>query len=272
MVELVLFVLICLFIGSIAGFLGGIFGLGGGVIVVPALISLFDMLGTFEGTGHPTNTVVLIALGTSMASILFTTLSASIAQYWRNVVDWDIVKNWIVFLVLGVLLATVISTRLPATAIKLFIGVFIAGIATVMVTSWTPNPRRKPPGRGVTGLLAAVGGLICGLAGIGGGNIVVPTLLFFNTKVVKATAAASALGIAIAIAGTVGYILNGLHTHIQYAIGYVYLPALIPLAITCAIFAPLGVQVAHRISSQKLRSAFGVLMYIVAARMIFSAF
>ena len=264
--------MICLCVGSIAGFLGGLLGIGGGVIVVPALILVFDTLGTFDASAYPANTVLLITLGTSMASIVFTTLSSSIAQFRRNAVDWEIVKNWVVYLILGVLLATVIATRLPAAATKLFIGLFIASIATIMITNWTPRIQYGPPGRGITGLLASIGGVICGLAGIGGGNVVVPTLLFFNTKVVTATAAASTLGIAISVAGTVGYVLNGLTVEIPGAVGYVYLPALIPIAIACTLCAPLGVHVAHRVEGQNLRRVFGILMYVVAARMIYSAF
>lgn len=259
-------------IGACAGFLGGLFGLGGGVIVVPGLLFLLDLAELFPVGAYAGNTVVLVALGTSMASILFTTMSSSIAQLRRNAVDWQIVKNWIIFLVCGVLFATVIATYLPAMATKLLIGTFIASIATAMVTNWQPDSNRKPPGRAITAMLASVGGVICGLAGIGGGNVVVPTLLFFNTKVVTATAAASTLGIAISIAGTVGYVLNGLRVDIPHAIGYVYLPALIPIAIACVVFAPLGVHVAHRTSSQRFRRAFGILMYLVAARMVYSAF
>ena len=265
-------VLICLAIGAIAGFLGGLLGIGGGVVVVPSLILLFDISGTFDSGDYPPNTEVLVTLGTSMASIIFTTLSSSIAQIRRNAVDWEIVKNWVVFLILGVLLATVIANYLPAAATKLFIGLFIASIATMMVTNWEPNPQRKAPGRRATGLFAGVGGIICGLAGIGGGNVVVPTLLFFNTRVVRATAAASTLGIAISVAGTIGYAISGLDNDIPYAIGFIYLPALIPIAIACTLTAPLGVYVAHHVQGRFTRRVFGILMYVVAARMIYSAF
>ena len=247
-------------------------GLGGGVIVVPALLTLLEIAGTFEGQNYPSNTVVLVVLGTSMATIVFTTFSSFVAQLRRKSVEWQLIKNWIVFLVLGVLLATVIAEYLPAFSTKLLIAVFIATIATIMLTNWQPNPNRKPPGRGVTSVLASVGGIICGLAGIGGGNVVVPTLLFFNTAIVKATAAASTLGIAISIAGTVGYIANGLDADLPNSIGYIYLPALIPIALGCLIFAQIGVYAAHRIQGENLRKYFGVLMYFVAARMVYSAF
>ena len=265
-------VLIYLLIGAVAGFLGGLLGLGGGVIVVPALLTLFDATGQFQHPDYPANTVVLVTLATSMASIVFTTASSFLAQYRRNAVEWPIVKHWIIYLILGVLLATVIATSLPDAATKVFIGIFIGAIATVMVTNWQPDPNRKPPGRTFTAVLASIGGVICGLAGIGGGNVVVPTLLFFNTAIVKATAAASTLGIAISVAGTVGYIANGIGSNIPDAIGFVYLPALLPIAVGCLVFAQLGVWLAHRIQAENLRRVFGVLMYLVAARMIYAAF
>ena len=263
---------IYLLTGVIAGFLGGLLGLGGGVIVVPALLILFDLTGQFQQPEYPANTVVLVVLGTSMASIVFTTTSSFIGQHRKNAVDWEIVKNWAVYLMIGVLIATVIASSLPAIATKVFIGAFIGVIATVMVTNWQPNPNRTRPGKPLTACLASVGGVVCGLAGIGGGNVVVPTLLFFNTALVTATAAASTLGIVISIAGTTGYIANGLTANIPNAIGYVYLPALIPLSLGCVVFAQLGVLAAHRVRGQVLRRAFGVLMYAVAARMIYAAF
>ena len=247
-------------------------GLGGGVIVVPALLTLLELTDSFKSDHFSDNTVVLVVLGTSMATIVFTTFSSFVAQLRKKSVDWKIIQDWIVYLVLGVLLATVIANYLPGVATKLLIAAFIGTIATVMVTNWQPNPNRPPPSKTLTACIASTGGVICGLAGIGGGNVVVPTLLFFNTKIVKATAAASTLGIAISLAGTLGYGVSGLDAAIPYAVGFIYLPALIPIAIGCLFFAPVGVHIAHRVSGNGLRRAFGILMYFVAARMVYAAF
>lgn len=262
----------CLGLGAIAGFLGGLLGIGGGIIVVPALIFLFDYLGFFNDPAFPENTAILVVLGTSLASIVFTTMGSAAAQWHRRAIDWQIVKSWIPYLVIGAFIASFVAKALPAFSTKLFIGMFIFCVAMTVLFDFAPDPERKLPNRLVTGIVALFGGLICGLAGIGGGNVVVPTLLFFNTQVRKATAIASTLGFAISAAGTIGYILNGIGLNIPNAVGYIYLPAIVPLAIGALVFAPLGVFLAHRMRSGLLRKTFGILMIVVSARMVYSAF
>lgn len=266
------FVFSCLGIGAVAGFLGGLLGIGGGIIVVPVLIFLFDYLGFFSDPVFPENTAILVVLGTSLASIVFTTMGSAAAQWHRRAIDWRIVRSWIPCLVLGAFVASFIAKALPAFSTKLFIGMFIFCVAMTVLIDFAPDPDRQLPNRFVTAVLALFGGLICGLAGIGGGNVVVPTLLFFNTQVRKATAVASTLGFAISAAGAFGYILNGLGAGIPNAMGYIYIPAIIPLAIGALIFAPLGVYFAHKMRSFWLRKLFGILMIVVSARMVYSAF
>ena len=242
------------------------------MIVVPALILVFDYLGLFAGPEFPENTAILMVLGTSLSSIVFTTLSSSIAQWRKKAIDWDIVRAWILYLMGGAFLASFAASALPSIAVKLFIGAFILCVAMVVLFDFSPDPNRTHPGPFHTAILASIGGFISGLAGIGGGNVVVPTLLFFNTQLVRATAAASTLGLAIALAGAAGYFIAGLSEAIPGAIGYIYLPALIPLAISCILFAPLGVHIAHKLDARLLRRTFGLLMVVVAARMVYSAF
>ena len=267
-IYLALYVLI----GLCAGFLGGLLGIGGGVIVVPALIFLFESLNLFPASLYPENTLLLVALGTSMASIVFTAGSAAFAQYRRDNIHWEIVRKWGPFLVIGSFAASYVAKHLPAGFIKLFIAMFILFVAFVMLSRWSPNPQRKTPKQFVSAILASIAGLVSGMAGIGGGNVIVPTLVYFNTTIGRATAVASTLGFTISTFGTAGYIMSGLERDSPSAFGFVYLPAILPLAIACTIAAPLGVRLAHRMSSQSLRTTFGCLALIVSARMFYSAF
>ncbi|MCY4656667.1 MAG: sulfite exporter TauE/SafE family protein [Gammaproteobacteria bacterium] len=269
--DLHIIVFCCLAIGAFAGFLGGLLGIGGGIVVVPALVFLFDFFDLFPQPEYPENTAILMVLGTSLGSIIFTASSSSFAQWRKKAIDWTIVKSWIVYLVGGAFLASFIATSLPSGFVKLFIGIFITLVAMTVLFEISPNPERKHPNRFYTAIMASIGGVICGLAGIGGGNVVIPTLLFFNTQLVRAMSAASTMGMAIALSGSLGYILAGLEAEIPNSIGYIYLPAVIPLAVSCTIFAYFGVQVAHKINATILRKVFGILMLIVAARMVYSA-
>lgn len=258
-----------LFIGSIAGFLGGLLGVGGGIIVVPALLFLFDYFNLFPISEYAENTTVLFALGTSLASIVFTTSASALAQLYHARIDWTIIKRWALFLMIGSFAAAFIAELLPSVLITLFIGTFIVVVSIIVLSPLNPKTPRIHPDRMVTGVIATSGGFVSGLAGIGGGNIVVPTLLFYNTPIVTATAASSALGTVIALCGAAGYIVNGWDTTVPYSLGYVYLPALLPLSMSCLIFAPFGVKLALRMDPKVLRRLFGCLMVIVAARMFY---
>ena len=259
-------------VGSCAGFLGGLLGIGGGVIVVPALIFLFQYLDLFPNSLYPDNTLLLMALATSMASIIFTTGAAAFTQYRKNNILWDIVRKWAPFLVIGSFLASYVAKDLPAIFIKIFIATFILFVATMMLAPIALNPHRSAPKGVLSAILATIAGFIAGMAGIGGGNVIVPTLIFFNTTIGSATAVASTLGLAVSTFGTIGYVLNGLGNGVPNALGYVYLPAILPLAIACSIAAPIGVNLAHRLPSQTLRRLFGVLMLVMSIRMFFNAF
>ena len=141
-----------------------------------------------------------------------------------------------------------------------------------MLTSWKPNPSRALPGRFLSAALGSIGGLIAGIAGIGGANIMVPTLIYFNAPILRATATASAVGPAIALFGTIGYISSGLNTEIPNALGFVYLPATISILASSVLIAPIGVRTAHKIPSDPLRKAFGILMIFVAVRILWSIY
>jgi uncharacterized membrane protein YfcA len=267
----------------VAGFLGGLLGIGGGVVIVPALILLFDSAGTFTGANGATapgsasagsNLTTLIAIATSLGSIIFTAAAAARSQIRARMVEWLVVRRWVPAIILGSYLAGFVAAELEVEVLRSLIGVFLLFVSAVMLTNWKPAPHRVLPGRVVSAAMAMGAGLISGIAGIGGGNVVVPTLVFHNVPVHRATATSSALGFPIALAGSLGYIHRGWSSTSldDGLLGYVYLPALAAVVSATVIFAPLGVRAAHRLPPQPLKRAFGVLLILVSTRMIWTAF
>lgn len=253
----------CLCLGGFAGFLGGLLGIGGGVLMVPGLLLLFDLLGLFPASA------TLVALGTSLSVIVFTSLSAARAQIRAGKVLWPVIVAWTPWLVIGGLAASWIAVSLPTALLRGLISGFLFLVAWIMLANWTPNPSRQLPGTLGSALLGGGAGVISGLAGIGGGNVIVPTLLFHNVPIHNATATSSTLGVPVALAASIGYALQGPITASQ--VGFVYLPAALALLIAAVVFAPLGVRTAHRIDAQRLKRYFGLLLIIVASRMLYTA-
>jgi uncharacterized membrane protein YfcA len=266
--DLPFFTIACVGVGAVAGFLGGLLGIGGGVIIVPALIILLDM-GGLTDDAHLTT---LVAVGTSLASIIFTSAAAARAQIRASMVEWQVVKRWAGPLVVGSFLAGFVAAALPVEVLRALIGTFLLFVSVVLLTSWKPSPHRSLPGFGPSVAIAGTAGLISGIAGIGGGNVVVPTLVFCNTPVHRATATSSTLGLPIALAGSLGYVVRGFNeTAITEGfVGFLYLPAFAAIVAATVLAAPLGVRVAHAMSPTPLRKAFGLLLIAVAIRMIWS--
>ncbi|MFP6814696.1 MAG: sulfite exporter TauE/SafE family protein [Pseudomonadales bacterium] len=258
----------CVAIGVVSGFLGGLLGIGGGVVIVPALIILFDALFLFSP-----EIATPVAVATSLACIIFTSISAAFTQMRANMVDWPVVRRWAGFLVLGSFAASFIAIALNTATFRTLIGCFLLFVSFVMLTNWKPSAHRRFPGPLLSAGFAAAGGVVSGIAGIGGGNVVVPTLLYFNIPVHRATATSSTLGVPIATAGTLGYIFTGWGKDLgaDNMLGYVYVPAFIAIVMATMFTAPLGVWVAHRLPPLPLRRGFGVLLILVSARMLYSA-
>ncbi|MBV1905269.1 MAG: sulfite exporter TauE/SafE family protein [Pseudomonadales bacterium] len=263
-------VLFCLLIGACAGFLGGLLGIGGGVIIVPALIFLFTHQNIPEISGMA---VVLSAVATSLSTIIFTSAAAAYAQFKAGFIIWSVVRKWTVFLVLGGLASSHIASSMSELVLRLLIGFFLLLVSIVMLSRWSPPSDHVLPGWTLASVVATTSGIISGIAGIGGGNVVVPTLVYFNVPPHRATATASTLGLPIALAGTVGYVFSGWDVNNAHTsmLGYVYWPALLVIVITSVLTAPLGVKVAHKVAQEKLRRYFGFLLIIVSTRMLFSA-
>ena len=266
--DAVFFASLCFAVGCVSGFLGGLLGSGGGIVIVPALIILFDWSGLLP-LAHST----AAAVATSLACIVFISASAAWAQVRAGRVEWMIAKRWAVPLMLGATAAGWLAPLLPVPLFRGFIGAFLGFVSLVMLTQWSPNPNRAFPGPAPAGGIGFAAGLASGVAGIGGGNVMVPTMVYFNTPMHRATATSSGLGVPLAAAGALGYVLFAptISPAPEFMLGPVHLPSGLAIVVGAALAAPLGVYAAHRVQALALRRLFGALLLLAAARMLHSA-
>lgn len=253
-------------LGAFAGFIAGLFGVGGGLTIVPLLFMLF------AAQGFPTEHVMHLALGTSMGTILFTSISSMRAHHRHGAVRWEIVRAMAPGLVLGTLGGATFASLVPTRPLAAAFSVIVYYASAQMMLDFKPKPHRQLPG--AAGLFAAGGaiGLLSSLVSAGGGFISIPFMVFCNVAIHQAVGTSAALGFPIAVAGTIGYIAAGwngagLPAH---SLGYVYLPALIGVVAMSVLFAPLGAKTAHRLPVKRLKRAFGVVLALLATKMLHS--
>lgn len=247
-----------------SGFIGGLLGIGGGVIIVPVLFLLFSRTGTY-----PPDMVLLVAVATSLACIVFTSASAAYAQIKGQRVLWPIVLQLLPFLLLGSAAAGYLAPQLPADLLRLGFAVFISVVAVIMFFDWKPPSHRQWPHSVVgTGPIGLGAGLVSGLAGIAGGNVIVPTLIYFNVPAHNATATASTLGVPIAAVGALSYVLLAPAASEPGLLGYVDLRAFAFIVVGAVVAAPLGVRFAQRLPAATLKRVFALMLVLVAVRMV----
>ncbi|MYD46169.1 MAG: sulfite exporter TauE/SafE family protein [Gammaproteobacteria bacterium] len=262
--------IICLPLGASAGLLAGMLGVGGGVIVVPGLIFIFEWFGVFDNPLLPSNSLVLFAVGTSMASIIFTTGTAAVVHYRRRTIDWNLVQIWVPCLVLGAIVASLIAQYIPIQYLKSIVASVIFALAVVMFLNRLPKVKSTTPKKWIPCALTSSGGLVCGLSGLGGGPVMVPSLLTYKTPVPQATATASVGAFCLSVCATTGYVIAGFGLKFQNSLGFVYLPALIPIVLMSTVFAPLGVRLGRKLSKLLFVRIFGVLMMVVSLRLYYT--
>jgi uncharacterized protein len=256
-------VLIYLGVGAIAGVLAGLLGVGGGLVIVPMLVYCFTR------QGLPDEHIMHIALGTSLASIIFTSISSFIAHHRKGAVNWAVVKKISLGIVLGTFSGTWLAAGLSTGFLKGFFVVFLYYVASQMILNKKPSPSRELPGS--AGMFAAGGtiGVVSSLVGIGGGSLSVPFMIWCNLPVHTAIGTSAAIGFPIAVAGSVGYLVNGLQATSlpPLSLGYLYLPALLGIVLASVITAPLGVKLAHSLPVPLLKRIFALLLFAVATKM-----
>lgn len=261
------FVALLLTVGAAVGFAAGLLGIGGGMLLVPFL----TMILTAQGVAL--EHVVHVAVATSLATILFTSVSSVRAHHRRGAVLWPVVKSLAPGILVGSLLGAQIAGRLPTPWLALGFAVFVGFSATQMLLDRKPKPHRElPKPVGMFGAGTVIG-LLSSFVGAGGGFISVPFMVWCNVRIQNAVATSAALGFPIAAAGTLGYIVSGLHARglPQGSIGFIYLPALFSVAATSVLTAPLGARVAHALDTKPLKRIFAVMLYALAAYMLYKA-
>ena len=260
------FWLLYLATGVFAGFLAGLLGVGGGLVIVPVLVFIFT------AQHFPPEQVMHIALGTSLASIMFTSVSSLRAHHAHGAVNWAVVRGITPGIIAGTLGGTVVAAQLSTAFLKVFFVVFLYYVATQMVLNIKPKPTRELPGRAGMFGVGSVIGAVSSLVGIGGGTLSVPFMTWCNVKLHQAIGTSAAIGFPIAAAGAAGYIANGWMRDAlpAYSLGFVYLPALAGLVAASVLTAPFGARLAHRLPVVRLKQVFALLLYALGTRMLFS--
>ena len=252
--------------GLFVGFFAGMLGIGGGVILVPLMVFVFG------AQDFPADRILHLALGTSLCSIVFTSVSSVRAHQKRGAVLWEIVRQSAPGLVVGVLLGTLIADRLESRHLAMFFVAFVYYAAVQLFLDIKTRPSRQLPGKAGMSIAGLGIGTISSWVGVGGGVLTVPLMSFCNVPLRNAIATSAALGLPIALSGSLGYIYTGLgKNHLPaLSLGYVYLPALIGIVVGTFLTVPVGARVAHGMPLRALKRIFAAMLFILASRMLWS--
>lgn len=257
------------FLGIAVGFSAGLLGIGGGMILVPFLTMLFPLFGL------PPEQVVHAAIATSMATIVFTSVSSMRAHHAKGAIRWNIVSIMAPGMIIGGLLSGgAVFAYLSGVWLSIIFAVFVAYSAVKMLSGKPPKASRTMPGKAATAGVGVGIGFASGLLGAGGGFLSVPFMTRSNVPIHNAVATSAALGFFIAVANSAGYIYSGFEqVHGQDGmLGYIYWPALVVLSAMSMLIAPFGARCAHALPVAALKRVFAFLLLALAAYMVYEAY
>lgn len=256
-------ILAYLMVGTVAGFLAGLLGVGGGMVIVPALLYVFHLL-DLPALYHQH-----MALGTSMATIMFTAISSMKAHHTKGAVRWHLVKTIAPGIVLGTFAGAQLAGQVSAIALKWFFVAFAYLIAVQMLFDVKPKASRELPGLAGTSAVGGLIGLLSSWVGIGGGSLSVPFMTICNVPVREAIGTSAAIGFPLALAGAAGFVASGWGRDVPVgALGFVYLPALAGIVLASFPMAKVGASVAHRLPVPVLKKIFATLLVLLASKML----
>ncbi|WP_354624461.1 sulfite exporter TauE/SafE family protein [Psychromonas sp. MME2] len=250
-------------LGAVAGFTAGVFGIGGGIIIVPTLIFAFTYL-------HFSPEVIAhLAVGTSLSTILFTSLSAIYVHYKKFNIDWSLSIKLSIGMLFGGFIGAYVAEYLSSAMLQRVFAIYAILVALQMWFSWLPKASLVLPKKLGCSLLGGAIGIVSGVFGIAGGTLVVPILTLYRVKMTQAIATSSVTGVAISLSGSIGYIWMGWHNQALPAesFGYVYWPAMLGIILSSTIFAKLGAKLAYNLPANILKKLFSMLLLIIAAKL-----
>ena len=248
------------------GFFAGLFGIGGGLITVPFLFFIFETLNIDQSY------IMHLAVGTSFSIIIPTSLASVLTHKKNNYVDINIIKTYIIFVIIGVLAGTVFAALIQTKALVLFFSVVVYFLGTYILLSSNKNINSKREfnlfSRIITGFAS---GFVSASMGIGGAVMNVPVLRYFGYPIKKAIGSAAAIGLIIAIVGAIGFLISGsfLDSNLPLSIGFINIPAFLIFIPITTFMARVGANAIHKIDKTKVQSFFGIFLYVVGTIFIY---
>lgn len=254
--------------GFVAGVMAGLLGVGGGIVIVPVLYFLFQHFGTSP------DIAMFVAVGTSLATIIATSISSVRSHHKKGAVDWPLLKSWSIGVVVGVIVGTFVASKLDGHALTVIFSIIAFIVALRMLFNKQGGHIRDGlPGQPLEFIFAFIIGSLSVMVGIGGGSITVPILTAYNFPMRKAVACASGIGLVIALPGAIGFVISGWGVeNLPFAsLGYVNLLGfvlIVPMTVLCA---PLGAKIAHSVNPVYLKKGFAVFLLFTSVKMMFGA-
>ena len=262
--KVIVIFLASILLGAVSGLMAGLFGIGGGLVIVPILAVLF------AAEGFPAELVMIMSVATSLATIVFTSVASVLAHHRLNSVLWDKVLAMGPGTMLGAAVGAVVADHVSGGVLRFIFIIYLLCMGVQMALQLKPQPGRKPPSKNLDLGVASLIGLFSSLLGIGGGTLMVPFLVHFQTPMRNAVAIASACGLPIAVVGSIGYALLGRDALQlpEWSLGYIYAPSFLGIVLTSMYTASIGAGLAHKLPAEKLKRYFSLLLFVMAAKLI----
>lgn len=257
---------IYLIIGAFAGTMAGLLGIGGGVIIIPALAAVFA-----TQPNIPTNYIMQMAIGTSLATVIITAISSMYAHHRHKAIQWSKVKLMIPGLSIGTILGVIIVYSLSSYFLHTLFALFLLLMGLKILFELNRTTKVHVFSQQIFVIGSFIIGFLSSLLGLGGGTLLVPFLMRSNLSIHQAISTSVPCGFVISVVATCGFMLTGWIStvHISWSTGYIYWPAFLGIVISSVLFAPLGATFAHKLPNTVLKRLFGVFLLLMAFDMVF---